>query len=498
MNIIYHIIDGKTKEEQYLETFLKNEFTLIELSYTQFFNLPSEQMNMSAIIVHHNDNSHKIEDLILHLRNTLSYKTVPVFVMGDEFTLRDEFDRYIYPISENISPIRLIFKIKKILKVTRTKLVNMKYEVAILCHDKEIVHSVQQSLKLCPEVNQTYLLTQENLLNNITYYHLFIIHYEAEVTIEQVKTIRKNNPESIIIIILDDTPDEEPMRLINMERIDYIIKNDIHIKLRIRIHLHFNYYKQIQVLKQKLVKTAEDKEFAHDLQQEWIPRDFPENNYFNSAGVYIPVEELSGDFYDYHRLSDSEYYFLISDVSGHGISSALIAAMQKILFNNFFPQALKTSEIIHKINNMISEVLSNKGYFFTAVCAFFDFENKKLLYTSAAHNDFLVIHPDRSYELIPGGKRDQMIGVFSGLTFHQLSYDLQSGDRVIFYTDGIIELGDKTDKMYGLERLIDLMLLEKVTGPFDTINRLITDLNLFKTEKTDWEDDITIIIIDIK
>lgn len=172
--------------------------------------------------------------------------------------------------------------------------------------------------------------------------------------------------------------------------------------------------------------------------------------------------------------------------------------MQKILFQSYFQQNREPGEIFTQINNQLVNLLSSKGYFFTSACLLIDVNNMELKFSIAAHPDIILIHDNGEYDLLPKGKRGTLIGVFEDYIYKTETFPLKKNDRMVLYSDGIPETFNPSGQMYGDERFITRLLADKKLPVQQSIDNLIEDLYQFKEPGHPVEDDITLLIIDIK
>ncbi len=237
-------------------------------------------------------------------------------------------------------------------------------------------------------------------------------------------------------------------------------------------------------------------QIAHTIQTELMPRNFPVSDRFQVAAIYKPFEELGGDYYDIYQFSPDNLSFYISDVSGHGVSSALITTMQKPLLSSYFKVDLSPEDILKRINNTLYSFLGDEGFFLTAIYGSIDFENMVLEYAIAAHPDMLLMGQDGSCRLLPGAKKDYIIGMFPALDYRVFRQELKHGDRLVIYTDGVIESANAAMEMFGVERLVNILDKNRHQTPEVVLKSVLHAVEEFSI-KQNMDDDFTIMMIEI-
>ncbi len=254
---------------------------------------------------------------------------------------------------------------------------------------------------------------------------------------------------------------------------------------------------QRRVLEDYKAKIEHELKVAKTVQKSIIPREFLENEYISVWGVSIPDEELGGDYFDFFSPTESKLGILIADVSGHGVPSALITTMIKVYFEKYAKEFIETEKVLSHVNSEVTRTLQETGFYLTAFYSILDLDTMVITSTCAGH-DFAVCYDPGKDEVIQLGKTEKgtIIGSFAEAEYDSSLYQLETGNKVLYFTDGITEARNKNGEFYGIERVIDLLKKNKELRPREFINRLIEDVDAFSTESTAG-DDRTVIMIDI-
>lgn len=193
-------------------------------------------------------------------------------------------------------------------------------------------------------------------------------------------------------------------------------------------------------------QTREELLIAREIQQQLIP---PEDPFDDIASLYIPMDLVGGDFFDYiHFREEKQWGIFISDVSGHGVSSSLITGMIKSVILQAGGERKNPAELMGHLNDMLMEMSGEK--FVTAYYSIYDPATRKLLFTNAGHHPPMII---RGGEVLTMPYQSYFpLGVYSvkdlstrDKAYGSQLYQLEAGDSVLFYTDGIAEISSTVD-----------------------------------------------------
>lgn len=231
---------------------------------------------------------------------------------------------------------------------------------------------------------------------------------------------------------------------------------------------------------------------ASDIQMDLLKQTPPEclSDYGYEISSYLkPAKDVGGDLYDY-CVHDGKLFFCVGDVSGKGIPASLIMMVVLSLFRNKINDCDSPAEIMSSINSSVA--YENKRMTFcTLFVGVLDLASGKLTYCNAGHN--LPVLKNKSLESDP----DLPVGVFGDISYEDNSADLNSGDVLFVYTDGVTEAVNVSDEMYGDQRLLDsLNKIESDSGvsASDIHKYVLSDLSRF-THGANQSDDITMMVI---
>lgn len=202
-------------------------------------------------------------------------------------------------------------------------------------------------------------------------------------------------------------------------------------------------------------RYKKDLEVASEMQKMLFPADLPTNKQMDISAKYTPRHELGGDYYDFIQLNEHEYIMCIADVSGKGISAAMLMAnFQATLRTLFVYQQFDMRTLIEELNKNV--MISAKGEkFITFFIAHYDVQSRKLTYINAGHNHPFITNGSEVESLDAGCIG---LGMLDELPFINIGEKtLKPNTTLVLYTDGVVELENREEEFFGMERLVKLV-----------------------------------------
>jgi len=215
---------------------------------------------------------------------------------------------------------------------------------------------------------------------------------------------------------------------------------------------------------------------------------------FDSAFSILPAEDLSGDFLDGFYLNEHLYQVILADVSGHGIASSYIGTNIKSMFRAFTSENISPSELISKVNKLLSIEMKKISYFATVVVLNINTKNGEVQYASGGHHPALLCNSGsgKCVEIKGSGP---LIGLFENPEYKTVSFTINKGETLLLYTDGVTEPYSSDGSIqYGEERLQDVFIDSIENPSIDIIHSILDSLYTF-TDYALQDDDITIVCI---
>ncbi len=234
---------------------------------------------------------------------------------------------------------------------------------------------------------------------------------------------------------------------------------------------------------------------AYEIHSSVVIQDIPRLHSINIAHAYIPTQEMGGDFYDVINIDDTKTGIMIADVTGHGIPAALVCAMLKMSFINNKEYSLHPAQLLSMLNKDLCNNI--KENYITAAYALVDTKNKTITVSSAGHWPPLLIHNNGS--IFNNWPKGFPIGWIEDTQYEETTVTYTTGDKFLLYTDGIIEVKNPHNKIYGFEQLTEYTSHNYLKDPQSFTNDLINSLYTWgKMDRSDsFKDDVTLIIAEL-
>ncbi len=229
-------------------------------------------------------------------------------------------------------------------------------------------------------------------------------------------------------------------------------------------------------------------EIAKRIQLSILPPAFPASPHFQVAARYIPMTSVAGDFYDFLVSQGGKAGLLIADVSGHGVPAALIASMVKLAANSQREDAAHPAKLLAGMNATLCGNTQNQ--FVTAAYAHLDANSGELRYAAAAHLPLLLLRDGKVVSIEENGL---MLALFSSATYTSTTQQLKAGDRLILYTDGIVEAENASQEQFGYERLNTLLQESAQLTPDEVADLILAQIKQWSPSQ---DDDRTVLVCD--
>ncbi len=211
----------------------------------------------------------------------------------------------------------------------------------------------------------------------------------------------------------------------------------------------------------KLHKLALDKErleremeLAAEIQQQILPKCMPEVPGFQVTGWNRPARQVGGDYFDVHGLENGQFGLVVGDVTGKGMPAALLVSTLHSALRVLLDRMEVSPELIERLNRHIYES-SSVNKFITMLLATLDRHTNRLVYLNAGHNPGLLLR--KTGETLQMSSAGLPLGLMPQGKYGAAELDLEHGDLVCIYSDGITECESPGEEEFGLERLIDLL-----------------------------------------
>ncbi len=252
---------------------------------------------------------------------------------------------------------------------------------------------------------------------------------------------------------------------------------------------HFRLKKAHQLVEEQL-------RIAREVQAHLFPQDLPPVSGLSYSGSCRSAGQIGGDFFDFLKLSEREFCIAVGDVSGKGISAALLMAnLQGLLRSHISYRRDSLDLMLREINGLLCS-FTGGSRFATFFCAVYDAQEERVSYVNAGHNPPVLLRrrdsgPPRLCQLPATGVP---LGLFRQSSYAEESIDFQPGDSLIVYTDGVVEAENSLGDQFGEQRL-EAALVGAADLAADRIQAaLLQEVSEF-VESRPPTDDLTLVVL---
>jgi sigma-B regulation protein RsbU (phosphoserine phosphatase) len=258
------------------------------------------------------------------------------------------------------------------------------------------------------------------------------------------------------------------------------------------------YIKDITQITKEKERIGTELELARKIQADMLPNiypAFPDRPEFDIYASMRPAKEVGGDFYDFYLIDNDHLGMVIADVSGKGVPAALFMMMSRILIKNYAMMGYSPAQVLEQTNNSIC--MNNKEDMFVTVWyGVLEISTGKITAANAGQEFPIIKKQGGKYELLQD-KHGFVIGGMEGMKYSEYEIQLDSGEMLFLYTDGVPEATDGENNMYGTDRLLEAMNSKEHTDPLELLGSITDNVDQFVGE-ADRFDDMTMLAVTIK
>ncbi len=247
-----------------------------------------------------------------------------------------------------------------------------------------------------------------------------------------------------------------------------------------------------QTIKKQQDQMLLELEQARETQRTLLPDKLDYIPKVRAACQYVPMRQIGGDFYDIFELKDDKFGVMVADVTGHGVSAALISFMVSAIFADTAQRSLSPKTTLERTNQHLEGRLPKSKYA-TIFYGIYDSKKNTLTYTTAAHPPGLVIRPATDEVFYLKGK-GSVVGMLPNeiACYDEKNFKLLPGDKLVLHTDGIIEIKDENGIVLGTPQLVEF-LKNNNRLPIDQLLESICEFGQDYSGRDTFNDDITLI-----
>jgi phosphoserine phosphatase RsbU/P len=239
---------------------------------------------------------------------------------------------------------------------------------------------------------------------------------------------------------------------------------------------------------QQLTVIEKELQIAQRIQVSILPGEFPPSRSFRVSARYLPMTAVAGDLYEFLLSDDDEAGLLIADVSGHGVPAALIASMVKMAATSQRSSASDPAAVLKGMNEALCG--NTQSQFVTAGYLYVNARTRELKYSGAAHPPLLLL---RGSEVMEVEENGLMLAAFDFSTYNTRTIQLEAGDRLVMYTDGLLEAANAAQEEFGRERLSAAIRESSALTAMEASERIIERAQAWAVAQND---DLTVMVCD--
>lgn len=236
---------------------------------------------------------------------------------------------------------------------------------------------------------------------------------------------------------------------------------------------------------------------AGGIQQSMLPHEFPpypDRDEFNIYAMMDPAREIGGDFYDYFLIDDDHLCLVIADVSGKGIPAALFMMMSKIIVQSYANAITSPAEILTRANETIC-ANNPVNMFVTVWLGILEISTGKLVAANAGH-EYPYLMKDGKFSLLKD-RHGFIIGTLEGVRYKEYELQLEPGDRIFVYTDGVPEASNPDQEMFSSDNLLKALNKDPQASVEQILSNVRDALNDFVKDAEQF-DDVTMLCLEYK
>jgi sigma-B regulation protein RsbU (phosphoserine phosphatase) len=246
---------------------------------------------------------------------------------------------------------------------------------------------------------------------------------------------------------------------------------------------------ELRVSRHELARKQAELNFAREVQQALFPRQFPTDGGLEFSGVCVPASGISGDYYDVLKLADGRLVFAIADISGKGISAAILMSNLHAVLRTLARAGRSPVEVCSQLNRHLFDV-ADGNRFATMFYAEWNPEERRLRYINAGHNAPIFLDARGGQRLVASVPP---LGIFYDMEYPLGELALQPGDLIALYSDGVTEAGIDRGDGFGETRLESIVAASRQLPLAEIQRQVVTAVHAWAGQEL--EDDMTLLLV---
>jgi len=230
-----------------------------------------------------------------------------------------------------------------------------------------------------------------------------------------------------------------------------------------------------------------------DIQKSMLPHHNPMSAALTIDAVTLPAKVVGGDYYDYFRLNDHQLLFAIGDVTGKGVSAALMMAMVKTALQTHIEVVREPGALMMRLNTLVADQASRSQQFMTLFLGILDTHTQTLICCNAGHN-FPYLMSAAQKTMVPIENEALPLGFLPDTVYPVSTYHIHPNDMLFCYTDGVVEVMNDQREIFGYPRLEQLLLATDQADVHTILTSILKHIETF-SGNAPQDDDITMLLI---
>ncbi len=249
------------------------------------------------------------------------------------------------------------------------------------------------------------------------------------------------------------------------------------------------------IISSREAKIKNELATATAIQDNMLAEVFPVTDRYEIYAIMSPAREVGGDFYDFFNLDDDHVAIVIGDVSDKGVPSALLMALGGSIMRSYGELGYSPSHIFKETNRRLCQG-NKEGMFITAFFGVVDLKTGAVVYANAGHCAPIIRRADGSVEYLKM-EANLFLGSIEGIEYIDQHMQLNQGDKLLLYTDGVTEAMNTGEEFYGKSRLKEIFKNNNKNNAKESVEVLFDDIKEF-TAEAEQSDDITMLLFEYK
>jgi len=244
------------------------------------------------------------------------------------------------------------------------------------------------------------------------------------------------------------------------------------------------------------LRMKQELEYARKIQLSMLPREAPRLRWLDIAALSLPATEVGGDYYDYFPLGEDRLALVVGDVTGHGVASGLVLSGVRSSLNLLQDELTHPRRIFGRVNRMLKKT-SARHMLMTLGLVVLDRRSSTAIVATAGHPPVMVRRNDGSVKEV--GLGSLPLGALAAATYEEQRVELEPGDVLLVYSDGLVETTDPYGAQYGFDRLREAMRVVdgRSARARDIRDAVLRDVWDFKKD-AEQVDDVTMVAVRVR